>query len=355
MGPSPKGKEMIVIVSVLVGLTCLSMTLRFVARVKRRTGFGVDDCLCFVAVVLMLGMLIELILWCSIGGNGYHVSDLNTRTIELFYQIFLSSQFTYFVLTPVIKISFICFYRRLFTTKHFLRFTFGLNILIAAWSSGIFLACALQCRPLRAYWDINVKGRCFSATTYIIVNQAFNVLMDFVILAVPVPMIWRLHRSWQDKLALNAVFALGGLSLIDDEQLLFYIDLKDVTCEILCGSDNASASTGSKLTLKLDTIYDATLWTHIEPSVGLVVSCLPIIRGMFPRCTSAGQKQRTRSSFGHSSTGTTLSGGIDHECFDGRKGLRGGCAISGRACHRSESALELENIRVTTDIEVQIG
>ncbi|GLA37190.1 hypothetical protein AnigIFM63309_003759 [Aspergillus niger] len=211
MGPSPKGKEMIVIVSVLVGLTCLSMTLRFVARVKRRTGFGVDDCLCFVAVVLMLGMLIELILWCSIGGNGYHISDLDTRTIELFYQIFLSSQFTYFVLTPLIKISFICFYRRLFTTKHFLRFTLALNILIAAWSSGIFLACALQCRPLRAYWDINVKGRCFSATTYIIVNQAFNVVMDFVILAVPVPMIWRLHRSWQDKLALNAVFALGGL------------------------------------------------------------------------------------------------------------------------------------------------
>ncbi|EHA28399.1 hypothetical protein ASPNIDRAFT_125297, partial [Aspergillus niger ATCC 1015] len=274
MGPSPKGKEMIVIVSVLVGLTCLSMTLRFVARVKRRTGFGVDDCLCFVAVVLMLGMLIELILWCSIGGNGYHVSDLNTRTIEMFYQIFLSSQFTYFVLTPVIKISFICFYRRLFTTKHFLRFTFGLNILIAAWSSGIFLACALQCRPLRAYWDINVKGRCFSATTYIIVNQAFNVVMDFVILAVPVPMIWRLHRSWQDKLALNAVFALGGFvcfASIYRIIVLFYIDLKDVTY----------------------TIYDATLWTHIEPSVGLVVSCLPIIRGMFPRCTSAGQKQRT--------------------------------------------------------------
>ncbi|GKZ21659.1 hypothetical protein AbraIFM66951_002319 [Aspergillus brasiliensis] len=229
MGPSPKGKEMIVIVSVLVGLTCISMALRFVARVKRRTGFGVDDCLCFVAVVLMLGMLIELILCklvnalespsltgeyvsgCFIGGNGYHFSDLDTRTITRFYQIFLSNQFTYFVLTPVIKISFLCFYRRLFTTKRFLRFTFCLNILIATWSLGIFLACALQCRPLRAYWDVNVKGRCFSATTFIIVNQAFNVVMDFVILAVPIPMIWRLHRSWQDKLALNAVFALGGL------------------------------------------------------------------------------------------------------------------------------------------------
>ncbi|PYH37104.1 uncharacterized protein BO87DRAFT_353456 [Aspergillus neoniger CBS 115656] len=336
MGPSAKGKEMIVIVSVLVGLACLSMALRFVARVKRRTGFGVDDCLCFVAVILMLGMLIELILWCFIGGNGYHFSDLDTRTITLFYKIFLSSQFTYFVLTPVIKISLICFYRRLFTTKRFLRFTFCLNMLITAWSSGIFLACALQCRPLRAYWDINVKGRCFSATTFIIVNQAFNVVMDFVILAVPIPMIWRLHRSWQDKLALNAVFALGAFvcfASIYRIIVLFYIDLKDVTY----------------------TIYDATLWTHIEPSVGLVVSCLPIIRGMFPRCTSAGHKQRTTSSLGHSSTGTTWSGGMDQECFDGRKGLRGGCAIGGRTCHRSGNAIELENIRVTTDIEVQIG
>ncbi|OJJ69526.1 hypothetical protein ASPBRDRAFT_57190 [Aspergillus brasiliensis CBS 101740] len=336
MGPSPKGKEMIVIVSVLVGLTCISMALRFVARVKRRTGFGVDDCLCFVAVVLMLGMLIELILWCFIGGNGYHFFDLDTRTITRFYQIFLSNQFTYFVLTPVIKISFICFYRRLFTTKRFLHFTFCLNILIATWSLGIFLACALQCRPLRAYWDVNVKGSCFSATTFIIVNQAFNVVMDFVILAVPIPMIWRLHRSWQDKLALNAVFALGGFvcfASIYRIIVLFYIDLKDVTY----------------------TIYDATLWTHIEPSVGLVVSCLPIIRGMFPRYTSAGQKQRTGSSLGHSSTGTDCSGGIDHDCFDGRKALQGGCAFGGRAWNRSGNALELENIRVTTDIEVQIG
>jgi hypothetical protein len=49
----------------------------------------------------------------------------------------------------------------------------------------------------------------------------------------------------------------------------------------------------------LDTIYDATLWTHVEPSIGLVVSCLPIIRGLFPRVKptrSSQQKAHSRSS-----------------------------------------------------------
>lgn len=35
--------------------------------------------------------------------------------------------------------------------------------------------------------------------------------MDFVILGLPLPIIWRLKRSWQDKLALSFVFTLGGL------------------------------------------------------------------------------------------------------------------------------------------------
>jgi hypothetical protein len=83
--------------------------------------------------------------------------------------------------------------------------------LIALWGSGIFLACALQCRPLRGYWDKSVGAKCFNEDTFFIVNQAFNVAMDFVILGLPLPIIWGLKRAWQDKLALSGVFTLGGL------------------------------------------------------------------------------------------------------------------------------------------------
>ena len=126
-------------------------------------------------------------------------------------QIFLANQFTYFVLCPVLRISIICFYRRLFSTRQFKIVTTGLIWLISLWGVGIFLACALQCRPLRGFWDKSVEATCFDGNLFFIVNQAFNVVMDFVLLALPLPIIWRLHRSWREKLGLSGVFLIGGL------------------------------------------------------------------------------------------------------------------------------------------------
>ncbi|KAJ5218124.1 uncharacterized protein N7498_000223 [Penicillium cinerascens] len=278
MDATARGWQMIEIVTVLVALCFISVVMRVVARLQRRVGLGVDDYLSIVSMVLMTAMLIELCLWCTIGGNGAHVKTLDAETMMNYWKIFLANQFTYFVLCPAIKISIICFYRRVFTTPKFRTFTFGLNCLIGAWGLVIFLACAGQCRPLRAYWDTSVKGTCFDANEFFIVNQAFNVLMDFIILVLPIPMIWGLHRAWQDKLALNGVFALGTFvcfASIYRIVVLFWISPVDPTY----------------------TVYQATLWTHIEPSVGLICSCLPIIRGLFPALKLKNRSNRNQGPY----------------------------------------------------------
>lgn len=54
---------MIIIVSVLVALCFICVVSRIAARLRRtRMGFGVDDYLSMVSMVLMLAMLIELVL-----------------------------------------------------------------------------------------------------------------------------------------------------------------------------------------------------------------------------------------------------------------------------------------------------
>lgn len=53
---------MIEIVSVLVALCLVSVVARMVARYRRRVGFGIDDYLSLVSMVLMIAMLIELVL-----------------------------------------------------------------------------------------------------------------------------------------------------------------------------------------------------------------------------------------------------------------------------------------------------
>ncbi|KAI9374371.1 hypothetical protein BJX61DRAFT_306433 [Aspergillus egyptiacus] len=278
MALTTRGAEMIAAVTVLVGLSITAVILRVFARLRRRVRFGMDDYLCWLSAVLLIAMLVELILWVLIGGNGDHQANVSSKKMENFYKIFLANQFTYFVLSPAVKISIICFYRRVFTVKPFQLVSFAINTLIALWGAAIFIACALQCRPLRSYWDRSVEGTCFDSNKFIIVNQIFNVIMDFVILALPVPMIWNLQRAWQDKLALNGVFALGGFvcfASIYRIVVLFYIKPANITY----------------------TVYQATLWTHIEPAIGLICSCLPVIRGLFPKLNLTGSRKATAAYY----------------------------------------------------------
>ncbi|KFX91702.1 hypothetical protein V490_05780 [Pseudogymnoascus sp. VKM F-3557] len=264
MAPSERELKMMIIVSVLVGLATIAAILRLYARFKLRVRIEADDYLCFTALFLLHGMLIQLILWCTIGGNGTHLSDISPETLLRFGKIFIANQFTYFALVPVLKISFIMFYRRIFFTSHRFNVVSCTFIwIIGIWGAGIFLTCALQCRPLRGYWDHTIKSTCINGNVFFIVNQGFNVVMDFVILALPLPIIFSLKRAWQDKVALSGIFALGGFvcfASIYRIVVLFYIDPVDPT----------------------HTVYRATLWTHIEPSVGLICCCLPTIRGLFP-------------------------------------------------------------------------
>jgi hypothetical protein len=126
-------------------------------------------------------------------------------------QIFLANEFTYSITTPVIKISVLVFYRRIFTTKVFRRCTDGLIVMCILWGTATLLASALQCRPLRAYWDQSVNGHCFDALKFVLGVQGVNIFLDVAILCLPLPMVWGLRRAWQERLALSGVFLLGGL------------------------------------------------------------------------------------------------------------------------------------------------
>lgn len=51
-----------------------------------------------------------------------------------------------------------------------------------------------------------------------------------------------------------------------------------------------------RLTHGTDTVYQATLWTHIEPSVGMICCCLPSIRGLLPAHLFPGSRKGTTNS-----------------------------------------------------------
>lgn len=80
-----------------------------------------------------------------------------------------------------------------------------------AWFIAIFLLDIFQCSPVQRQWDRMLPGTCVNDRLSFVTNGIFNIIIDFATLLLPMPVIWKLHRSWQDRIALMGIFALGGL------------------------------------------------------------------------------------------------------------------------------------------------
>ncbi len=75
----------------------------------------------------------------------------------------------------------------------------------------IFIAI-FKCRPVEFYWDRSIKGgSCMDETPFYRWNGVANLLIDFMVWCLTLPVIWRLKLSARQKLSLSTVFFLGIL------------------------------------------------------------------------------------------------------------------------------------------------
>ena len=79
-----------------------------------------------------------------------------------------------------------------------------------------FLVCVLvavfECHPVSFYWDKSIKnGSCINETQFYRWNGVANLLVDFVIWSLTLPVIWHLNLNTRQKISLSAVFVLGLL------------------------------------------------------------------------------------------------------------------------------------------------
>ena len=98
------------------------------------------------------------------------------------------------------------------------------------------VATIVQCTPIKRIWDHSVPGTCINLTAFWYANASANIIGDFLILALPMPVIRSLQLPRRQRLGLVMVFALGGLwvmlaisrlIVLIFVQCLYHIDLAD--------------------------------------------------------------------------------------------------------------------------------
>ena len=119
----------------------------------------------------------------------------------------------YFASAVAIKTSLILLYYRIFGIIRWFRW-----LLAAVWSIVVlyFVVCVLvavfECRPVQFYWNKSIQaGRCIDQNQFYRWNGVANLLIDFAIWTLPMPVIWTLNLDRRQKWSLSAVFLLGLL------------------------------------------------------------------------------------------------------------------------------------------------
>ena len=123
---------------------------------------------------------------------------------------------------PFVKLSILCFYRRIFTTndRWFRWATAFMIVETIAWMIATAILTGMNCSPVHYFWEqpylfLKMKtptnGSCLDFSLVQIPPSALNTAGDIILLLLPAPHLLRLQMPWRRKLAVFFYFTLGGL------------------------------------------------------------------------------------------------------------------------------------------------
>ncbi|KAL8777881.1 MAG: hypothetical protein Q9213_007673 [Squamulea squamosa] len=147
-----------------------------------------------------------------------------------------------------------------------------------------------KCNP-KSYDTENVYGFC-------------NIVTDFALIIMPIPLLWKMHMNFQKKIGVAAVFATGTLyvllSWLEGDQFRL-IDIHSVFAVAIVRQYIAYNS-GASGDMSWG-IIDIKIWMAIEVNIAIIVACLPALTPLFKRIPLLTSliPSSVRSKFSHAS------------------------------------------------------
>lgn len=260
----------------LLILPTAAVALRLLSRWISRAGFWWDDLTIVLACFLCWGPNIVNLVSLRYG-FGRHVEVLGLEGSFRWFKILYSFEFLYTLAMASVKYSIILFQYRIFPIVQFRRILSWCNHFVVCLTITCIIVSVFQCVPIHAFWDTlagklapELGGRCIDVELYFLISGSLNAATDFVLLALPIPILWRLRTSQPQKLILTGIFTVGlAVCAVSVTRLIMlhqYGKREDITWYYV----------------------PIAIWTAAEPSIAVVSACLPSLRPLFVRVVWGG-------------------------------------------------------------------
>ena len=124
----------------------------------------------------------------------------------------------------IIKISTLLLFARIFPSRNFIRILWAVGLFISTYSAIMVFTIIFQCKPVEGYWNSNREADCLDSTKVLTAMASLNVVTDFLVVCLPLPLLWKLQMRRGMKLQLMGIFSVGSLSVAS--LLLFPVSTK---------------------------------------------------------------------------------------------------------------------------------
>lgn len=170
------------------------------------------------------------------------------------------------------KLSVLLMYMSIFPVRRVILPCQVLGLFIVLWNIGGILGGILVCRPFAMNWDQTIPGgKCGNQPMYYMALGIINIIVEVVMLAIPLPVLYKLQMPLRKKMVIIGMFSIGF-----------------ATCAITIYRQ--ATLPNLQFANMTHSGVVATLFSGLEPSVALALACVPFLRPLFCKAFGSSQK-----------------------------------------------------------------
>ncbi|KXS97313.1 hypothetical protein AC578_10745 [Pseudocercospora eumusae] len=259
--------EILGVTGAMMTLAVIIMGMRLAVRAAMLKSVGGDDYVMLAATLMAVATFV-----CFVGeshhGVGRHLKCISPAA----YQAFAKWQWAHSLVVMwgviLVKISIALFLMRLVPPgKRWKTFLWALIVFMICFLIACSGTLIWQCVPIDAAWDFSKKAtaNCYSHNTFSAIgltNSSINCATDFLLAALPVPIIIKLQVNRRTKITLVLILSLGYIA---------------------CAAGIVKAVKQARFFGEADPLWHNAfnVWNQIELCVGIVAASLPCLKPLF--------------------------------------------------------------------------
>ncbi|KAI9650356.1 ATP-dependent RNA helicase [Ciborinia camelliae] len=258
--------NVLVITSVTLLLSLIALIFRLWSRKLKKAVLGLNDYAIIAAFLFAIGIVIGFYIISFAGGLGVHIVQVPPKRLVVHLKVFLACQILWAAANFSVKISILHLYTEIFPNTRVRRICYGIGALSGFYLISVIIEAFFFCHPIAYNWNKAIPGgHCSDQSTAFLSAGIINLLIDLSVVILPMPMLLFLHMDWKRKLGVAAMFSLGFLICIITLCRIIWLqhwNLADVTYSSL----------------------DICIWSALEPNLGVVNACLPVMQPALRKC-----------------------------------------------------------------------